>query len=245
MPESSRADVADRLATLERRLREAHLELRDARGGAKMPRPAPRPAAPDASRPASASPARRSGRRRRLLPALAAGSFLLVLGGGAALLVAGGGGDSAAPGERTTVRPRTLPAPAARAAAPRAATRLVAPLGGCVELAEARALARRPGRLDAMRRRAARRGARRALARLRRARPRGARSARTRSRVARVGAAAGVARFDARRLLLPVAVRDRPGACVAPSRAAIAAGRYPLVAPAGAGVRTVAIARAP
>ena len=94
------------------------------------------------------------------------------------------------------------------------ATGLVARGGGCADGATAQRLAGEPaGRLDARRRLVG-----------------GAVSRRTKGPRAqrRAAVAAALARFDARRRLRPLAVRDAAGACVAASPDAIATGAYPL-----------------
>jgi hypothetical protein len=112
---------------------------------------------------------------------------------------------------------------------PVAATRLVAPLGGCLRVHRARGRTRSPGPLDAARRRAATRAGPRALRRLARDAPVRARDATVRRRVARQASVAATVAFDATRRLLPVGLRrTRTGPCIDPRAAEVAAGRYPL-----------------
>jgi hypothetical protein len=126
-------------------------------------------------------------------------------------------------------------APAARCAVdvvaqvPLAVTRVVAPLGGCLGVQRARGRVASPGPLDGARRRAARRAGPLALRRLTRDAPVRGRDATVRRRVARQATGAATVAFDARRRLLPVALRrTRNGPCIDPRAAEIAAGTYPL-----------------
>ena len=108
-------------------------------------------------------------------------------------------------------------------------TRVVAPLGGCLAVQRARGRVASPGPLDDARRRAAQRAGPLALRRLTRDAPVRGRDATIRRRVARQATGAATVAFDARRRLLPVAVRrTRNGPCVDPRAAEIAAGTYAL-----------------
>ena len=112
---------------------------------------------------------------------------------------------------------------------PVAATRFVAPLGGCLGVGRARGRVASPGSLDAARRRSARLAGPRALRRLARGAPVRGRDATVRRRVARQAGSAATVAFDATRRLLPVAVRrTRTGPCIEPRAAEIAAGSYAL-----------------